>query len=749
MAKKPKKEQPPARETDANVVGLRAATVETPITETLESNFMPYAMSVNLSRAIPEIDGFKPSQRKVLYTMYKMGLLTGGRTKSANIVGQTMRLNPHGEGAIYDTMVRMSVGYQALLNPFVDGKGNFGKAYSRDMRCAASRYTEAKLASVCHAIFDEIDSDSVDFIDNYDATMKEPALLPTVFPNILVSSNSGIGVSMATEICGFNLREVCAAAVGFLRDPDCDLLALMPAPDFPGGGEILYDEDEMRAIYETGRGGFKVRSRWNYARAENIIEVTEIPYSTTAEQIIDKVAELNKVGKLREISDMRDETGLSGLKLAIDLKRGIDPHKLMAKLFKATPLCDTYSCNFNVLIGGVPRVMGVREILDEWTSWRRECVRRRVWADAEKKREKLHLLEGLSKILLDIDRAIRTIRETDEEREVVPNLMIGFGIDEIQAEYIAEIRLRHINREYILKRVEETDSLRGEITDLEDILAKPARVRDIIITELEAVSKKYGSDRRTGIVYDDETPSDEAEDDAPDYPVTVFVSRGGYLKKITAQSLRMSGEQKFKEGDALSRQFESMNNRELLVFSDRQQCYKTRLSEFEDGKASTLGTYLPSALGFDDGESALYVCDPLDYRGTIIFCFTNGKIARVTLDGFETKTNRKKLTGAYSDKSPVAAVFTVAGETEVAAFSTDGRALIFPTALLAPKTTRNTQGVSVLSLRKNAKLLTAAPLAETQIKNRTRYLARSIPGAGARLDEADAGVPQEELTIDS
>jgi len=739
VAKKKQDKTPVKRaQADANVVGLRGGVSETPIIDTLETNFMPYAMSVNLSRAIPEIDGFKPSQRKVLYTMYKMGLLGGARTKSANIVGQTMRLNPHGEGAIYDTMVRLSTGCEALLAPFVDSKGNFGKTYSSDMACAASRYTEARLTQLCHALFDDIDSDTVDFVPNYDATTTEPTLLPTSFPNILVSANKGIGVAMGTDICGFNLSEACAAAIAFLRDKKADLLIPMPAPDFTTGGEILYNEDEMRQIYETGRGGFRVRSRWRFDKAVNIIEVYEIPYSTTVEAIIKKCAELIKAGKLKEVADIRDETGLEGLKIAIDLKRGVDPDKLMAKLMKQTPLCDTYSCNFNVLIAGVPQVLGVREILDEWTAWRRECVRRRVFADLQTKRAKLHLLHGLAKILLDIDKAIKIIRETDEEREVVPNLMIGFGIDEVQAEYIAEIKLRHINREYILKRTAETEELEKTIADLEDVLSNPKRIRDIIIKELENVSSKYGTERRTGIVYEEEAAYEPEAEEIDDYPVTVFVSRGGYLKKITAQSLRMSGEQKYKEGDGPGVTFESHNAGEILVFSDKCQCYKAKLRDFDDGKASSLGVFLPSELGFDEGEAVFSVCDPGTYKNDILFFFENGKAARVTLDQYATKTNRRKLTGAYSDKSPLAGIIVVTQEREIALYSTDGRALIMQSAQLTPKTTRTTQGVQVFSLKRNMKVERVAPLSETAIKNRSRYLARNIPAAGSRLDEADS-----------
>jgi len=742
-----KKKQPAAKKVDnPNVIGLHAEILEQPITDTLEINFMPYAMSAIVSRAIPEIDGFKPSHRKLLYTMYKMGLLNGGRTKSANIVGQTMRLNPHGDAAIYETMVRLSTGYEALLNPFVDSKGNFGKSYSKDMAFAASRYTEAKLAAVCNEIFRDIDRDTVDFIDNYDSTMQEPTLLPTAFPNVLASANKGIAVGMASDICGFNLSEVCKATIAFLRDENTDLLAIMPAPDFTTGGEILYDPHEMAQIYETGRGTFKVRSRWSYLKSENIIEITEIPYSTTTEQIIDKVAALIKANRLREVSDMRDETGLSGLKLAIDLKRGADPDKVMAKLFKATPLCNSIPCNFNILISGMPRVMGVREILEEWCAWRIECIKRRVFSEAEKKKSKLHLLRGLEKILLDIDRAIKIIRETESESDVIPNLMIGFGIDELQAEYIAEIRLRNINREYLFKRTQETSALEDEINDLEDILKKPARVRSIIIAELETVDKKYGTPRKTGIVSAAEVDEEIAEDDdAPDYPVTIFLSREGYFKKITAASLRMNSEQKFKESDDLFLTFETQNRNDLLVFTDRQQCYKARLRDLEDTKASALGTFLPSALAMDDGENVIFALDAADYSATLLIFFENGKAARIPLAAYATKTNRKKLTGAFSDKSPVAAMLVLGEETELALYSNDGRAMVFSSAQLTPKTTRNTQGVQALTLRRNTKLTAAKPFADTQIKNRTRYLARALPAAGAKLNNDDAEEQQLEL----
>lgn len=665
-----------------DVVGLRAEVLEQPITETLEQNYMPYAMSVIVSRAIPEIDGFKPSHRKLLYTMYKMGLLNGSRTKSANIVGQTMRLNPHGDAAIYETMVRLSKGYDALLTPFVDSKGNFGKVYSRDMSFAASRYTEAKLSPICAEVFRDIDQDTVEFVDNYDGSMKEPSLLPTAFPNVLVSGNTGIAVGMASQICGFNLEEVCRTAIEFLQDPECDILATMPAPDFSTGGEIIYDRTEMENIYDTGRGSFKVRSRWRHLPKENIIEIYEIPYSTTSEAIVDKVAELIKAGKVKEINDMRDETDLSGLKLAIDLKRGTDPDKLMQKLFKLTPLMDSFACNFNILIAGNPKVMGVREILGEWCAWRSDCVRRRVYYDLSRKKEKLHLLKGLEQILLDIDKAISIIRNTELESEVIPNLMMGFGIDKIQAEFVAEIKLRNINREYILKRVSETEELEKAIAELEDTLKSRRKIKNIIIGELKAIIKKYPSPRKTGIVYASEIEEFEEADTVEDYPVTVFMSNEGYIKKITPQSLRMSSEQKFKDGDSLKLSFEATNRTELLVFTDRQQVYKTRLSDFEDTKASSLGTYLPGKLSMDDGEKVIALIRPENYKKNLLLFFENGKTARLDVAAYETKTNRKKLVNAYSDKSPLAAVFTISEEINVAVFSSDGRAMVFNTSLL-------------------------------------------------------------------
>ena len=745
MKKNKKKETTAQHRANPNVLGLRADVVEQRITDTLETNYMPYAMSVIVSRAIPEIDGFKPSHRKLLYTMYKMGLLNGARTKSANIVGQTMRLNPHGDAAIYDTMVRLSKGYGALLHPFVDSKGNFGKVYSRDMAWAASRYTEAKLSAICAELFRDIDSDTVDFIDNYDNTMKEPALLPTTFPNILVSANQGIAVGMASQLCGFNLGEVCNTTIAYLKNPDCDLTETLLAPDFPTGGEVICDVDALREIYSTGRGGVKVRARWRYDKKENLIEVYEIPYTTTTEAIMDKVAELIKAGKVREITDMRDETDLNGLKLTIDLKRGTDPDKLMQKLMKSTTLQDTMSCNFNVLIAGMPRVMGVRELLDEWCAWRTECVRRRVYFVMSKKKDKLHLLKGLKRILLDIDKAIRIIRETEAEADVVPNLMIGFGIDQVQAEYVAEIKLRNINKEYILKRVEETSALQDEIEDLEDILARPARVKKIIVAELEDVRKKYAEPRRTGIVYGHEVEEYTEVTTVDDYAVSVFLSREGYFKKITPASLRMNAEQKYKEGDALAQSFETSNAAEVMFFTDRCQVYKSRLSDFDDTKASALGDYLPARLGMDEGESVVYMVLPGDYRGWMLFFFENGKAAKVELSAYRTTSNRRKLTGAYSDKSPLRTALCLREDCELAVYSTEPRVLVFSTALLGSKTTRATQGVAVLTLKKKFTLDYACPAEATGIANLARYRARSLPAVGALLKAEDSDEKQISL----
>ena len=748
MAKKKQETEKKKKVNTDGVVGLVGSTTEQPVTETLEINYMPYAMSVIVSRAIPEIDGFKPSHRKLLYTMYKMGLLSGGRTKSANIVGQTMKLNPHGDAAIYETMVRLAKGNETLLHPFVDSKGNFGKVYSRDMAYAAARYTEAKLDSICAELFKDIDSDTVDMVDNYDATMKEPSLLPTTFPNVLVSANQGIAVGMASNICSFNLKEVCDTTIALMKNPDHDILETLPGPDFSTGAELLFDEAATREIYATGRGSFKLRAKWHYVKEGNLIEITEIPYTTATEVIMDKVADLIKAGKVKEITDMRDETDLGGLKLTIDLKRGAEPDKLMQKLFRLTPLQDSFPCNFNVLIAGMPRVMGVAEILEEWTAWRTECVKRRLYHQIGKKEDRLHLLKGLERILLDIDKAIRIIRETELESEVVPNLMIGFGIDEVQANYVAEIKLRNINKEYILKQTRAIDDLEAEIDELRDTLHSSRRLKNLLIKELEEVSKKYGKPRKTEIIYDIQEAAEEEEEElVPDYPVTVFVSKEGYLKKITQQSLRMSGEQKFKEGDSLAFSAETTNRDEILVFSDKFQCYKARLNDFVDGKASLLGDYLPQKLGMDPGETVKQVVLCGDYKGFVLFFFENGKVAKVPLSAYETKTNRKKLTGAYSDKSPVQAIIGMTADDQMAVYSSDGRAAIFSTAQLLPKTTRNTQGVAVLTLKKKATLEKAEVLSKSGIVNASRYRTKTIPSSGAILKPEDLGQEQDRFEV--
>ena len=747
MARKKKTEEPVVhRGADtANVEGLSGAVIDRSITTTLDENYMPYAMSVIVSRAIPEIDGFKPAHRKLLYTMHTMGLLKGSRTKSANIVGQTMRLNPHGDAAIYETMVRLSRGNEALLHPFVDSKGNFGKVYSRDMAYAASRYTEAKLAPICAELFRDLDSDAVDFVDNYDSTTTEPTLLPTTFPNVLVSANQGIAVGMASQICGFNLGEVCDTTIAYLKNPKPDIASTLLAPDFSTGGQLLRDDDALREIYATGRGGLKIRSRYRYVKSENLIEIYEIPYSTSIEVILDKVAELVKAGKIKEISDMRDETDLSGLKLTIDLKRGVDPDKLMAKLFKLTPLQDTVSCNFNILVAGQPRVMGVGEILEEWTAWRTECVKRRVFYILNKKREKLHLLQGLKRILLDIDKAIAIIRQTEEEAEVIPNLMIGFGIDKVQAEFVAELKLRNINKEYILKRVAETAALQDEIMDLEDTLANPRRIKSIIIEELTEVRKKYAVERRTEIIYAHEAEEIEVEEEVEDYPVHLFLSREGYFKKITPQSLRMSGEQKFKEGDGLRQTFESRNAEELLFFTDRAQVYKIRASEFGESKASLLGDYLPAKLGMDEGENVLYLALAGDYSGHMMFFFENGKAAKVPLNAYATTSNRRRLTGAYSDKAALVGILQLREERELALYSTEGRCLLMHSASLTPKTTRATQGVAVMTLKPKYRLERILPVEDSGIVNMSRYRTRNLPAAGALLKAEDSEEKQDSL----
>ena len=733
----PRKKQQPQEGKAPKMRGYIAGAgeiVQQDISDTLRQNFMPYAMSVIMSRAIPEIDGFKPSHRKLLYTMYKMGLLGPTRTKSANIVGQTMKLNPHGDAAIYDTMVRLARGYEALLHPYVDSKGNFGKAYTRDMAWAAPRYTEAKLEAICKELFQDIDKDTVDFVDNYDSTMKEPTLLPATFPSVLVNANTGIAVGMASNICPFNLAEVCRTTIALLRDPEADIFATMQAPDFPGGGQILFDRAQMENIYKTGRGSFRVRSRYSYDKSQNCIDVTQIPPTTTIEVIVERVIDLVKQGKLKEIADIRDETGMDGLKITIDLKRGTDPDKLMQKLFKLTTLEDSFACNFNVLIAGTPRVLGVRELLEEWTAFRVECVRRRTHFDLEKKREKLHLLQGLELILLDIDKAIRIVRETEEEAEVVPNLMIGFGIDQIQAEYVAEIKLRHLNREYILKRTQEIAELERDIAQLEGILASKAKVKGIIVKELEAVAQKYGQPRRSMILYADEVEEAEIVVEVPDYPVHLFFTKEGYFKKITPQSLRMSGEQKLKEGDEITQQLEAQNTAELLFFSNKSQVYKMKAADFADTKASVLGEYIPARAQMDEGESAAYMAVTYQYDGFMLFFFENGKVAKVEMSAYQTKQNRKKLLNAYSDKSPLTAALYVREDCEVLLTASSGRMLLFHTGLIAPKATKNTQGVQAMNLKKGQRLLRVQLYEEGMLQNPNRYK-KNLPALGA-LPEA-------------
>ena len=725
------------------VIENAGVMVEQPITETLEKNYMPYAMSVILSRAIPEIDGFKPSHRKLLYTMYKMGLLTAARTKSANVVGQTMRLNPHGDAAIYETMVRLSRGYEALLYPYVDSKGNFGKAYSRDMAYAASRYTEVKLEKICQELFADIDKDTVDFVDNYDATMKEPKLLPVTYPGILVNANMGIAVGMASSICPFNLGEVCETAIGLINNPEHDIASTLTAPDFPGGGYILYNKAELDKIYATGRGSVTVRSRYTYDKQNNCIDITEIPSTTTIEAIMDKVIDLIKAGKIREIADMRDETDLSGLKITIDLKRGADPDKLMQKLFRLTPLEDNFSCNFNVLVGGMPKVMGVRELLGEWIAFREDCVKRRIFFDLNKKKEKLHLLRGLEKILLDIDKAIRIVRETEEEREVVPNLMIGFGIDEIQAEFVAEIRLRQLNREYILKRTDEIDELEKDIAEMEAILQSRRKIRSVIISELRQVIKKYSQPRKSILIFPSDELQEVEEDDTPDYPVNLFFTQEGYFKKITNQSLRMSGEQKLKEGDSIIQEVAATNRSELLFFTDQFQVYKTTAADFDDTKASVLGDYLPAKLGMDAGETPVCMVVTTDYQGDLLFAFENGKVARVPLSAYATKNRRRKLARAYSDKSRLVQVLHLTGEQELLFTSTDTRMLLVHSGLIPAKVTKDSQGVAVMALKKK-QLLASAQLYQGNFADPKRYTVRTLPGAGALPKDGDA---TEQLTL--
>ena len=742
MARKNSGKSAPKKKTvgmpDAYIAGSGIVAEET-ITDTLEKNYMPYAMSVIISRALPEIDGFKPSHRKLLYTMYKMGLLTGAKTKSANIVGQTMKLNPHGDAAIYETMVRLSKGNEALLHPYVDSKGNFGKAYSKNMAYAASRYTEAKLAPICAELFSDIDKDTVDFVPNYDNETTEPTLLPATFPSVLVNANVGIAVSMASAVCPFNLAEVCETTVGLIRNPEHDIMSTLKGPDFPGGGFIIYDEHELKNVYETGRGSIKIRSKYNFDEASNCIEVTEIPPTTTIEAIMDKIIELVKGGKISEISYIRDETDINGLKIAIDIKKGVDPDKLMKKLFRMTPLQDSYACNFNILISGMPRVMGVREILEEWVAFRKECVKRRIYFELSKKKSKLHLLKGLKKILLDIDKAVKIVRETEEETEVVPNLMIGFGIDETQADYVAEIKLRHLNKEYILNRISEIEDLEKSIAEMEDILKDDKKVKNLIIDELNEVSRKYRQPRKTLFIYTAGEEEEAEEDDTPDFPVTLFISQSGYFKKITPQSLRMSGDQKLKEGDFIINSVETTNRSELLFFSDKAQVYKSKTSLFKNTKASELGIYIPAQLGFDDGENFRSMIVTNDYSGYLIMIFANGKVAKVPLNAYETKTNRKKLANAYSDKSPLVAMFCVADNEDILLTTSNGRAVVFNTGMILPKTTRDTIGVQVVTLKAKAEVVGAQTVSEEKKAEYSKYYVKTIPAAGSLAkDIADA-----------
>lgn len=748
MAKRTKKNETDRNSEELNInahILGAGEVVEQHITDTLEVNYMPYAMSVIMSRAIPEIDGFKPSHRKLLYTMYKMGLLQGGTIKSANIVGRTMQLNPHGDAAIYETMIRLARGNESLLHPYVESKGNFGKSYSKNMQYAASRYTEAKLAPISAELFRDIDKDTVDFVPNYDNTMTEPTLLPVTFPSVLVNANMGIAVGMASNICSFNLKEICDTTVALIKDPDADITETLKAPDFIGGGQILYDEDKMNEIFRTGRGSFKIRAKYSYDKKNNCIDIYEIPATTTTEAIIDKIVELAKGGKAKEISDIRDETDKKGLKITIDLKRGTDADKLMKKLYKMTPLEDSFGCNFNVLIAGTPRVLGVRELLLEWIAFRTECVNRRVFFDLSKAKDRLHLLEGLQKILLDIDKAIRIIRSTDEESEVVPNLMIGFGIDKIQADYVAEIKLRHLNREYILKKTEDIEKLRAEIEDMEDILASRSRVKKIIVNELSDVVKNYDKPRRSEIIYtsdiDDESEPDE---EIPNYPVTLFFTKEGYFKKITPQSLRMSGEQKLKENDEIIETVEAANNTELLFFTDKCRVYKAKAADFDDSKASVLGDYVASKLEMEPDENAVYMAVTTDYKGFMLFFFENGKLAKIDLSAYETKTNRKKLIKAYCEKFPVVNMFCVTEDKEYVMKSTSGRILLLNTGAIAVKTTKDSMGVSVMILKKGHRVSSVKEYADGEFVKPARYRTRTLPAAGATLSADDVG---EQLTL--
>lgn len=748
MAKRTKKNETDRNSEELNInahILGAGEVVEQHITDTLEVNYMPYAMSVIMSRAIPEIDGFKPSHRKLLYTMYKMGLLQGGTIKSANIVGRTMQLNPHGDAAIYETMIRLARGNESLLHPYVESKGNFGKSYSKNMQYAASRYTEAKLAPISAELFRDIDKDTVDFVPNYDNTMTEPTLLPVTFPSVLVNANMGIAVGMASNICSFNLKEICDTTVALIKDPDADITETLKAPDFIGGGQILYDEDKMNEIFRTGRGSFKIRAKYSYDKKNNCIDIYEIPATTTTEAIIDKIVELAKGGKAKEISDIRDETDKKGLKITIDLKRGTDADKLMKKLYKMTPLEDSFGCNFNVLIAGTPRVLGVRELLLEWIAFRTECVNRRVFFDLSKAKDRLHLLEGLQKILLDIDKAIRIIRSTDEESEVVPNLMIGFGIDKIQADYVAEIKLRHLNREYILKKTEDIEKLRAEIEDMEDILASRSRVKKIIVNELSDVVKNYDKPRRSEIIYTSDIDDDsEPDEEIPNYPVTLFFTKEGYFKKITPQSLRMSGEQKLKENDEIIETVEAANNTELLFFTDKCRVYKAKAADFDDSKASVLGDYVASKLEMEPDENAVYMAVTTDYKGFMLFFFENGKLAKIDLSAYETKTNRKKLIKAYCEKFPVVNMFCETEDKEYVMKSTSGRILLLNTGAIAVKTTKDSMGVSVMTLKKGHRVSSVKEYTDGEFVKPARYRTRTLPAAGATLSADDVG---EQLTL--
>lgn len=737
MAKKTPKKEPKLDKTkfpDAYIAGA-GTVVEESITDTLEKNYMPYAMSVIVSRAFPEIDGFKPSHRKILYTMYKMGLLTGARTKSANIVGQTMKLNPHGDQAIYETMVRLARGNETLLHPYVDSKGNFGKAYSRDMSFAASRYTEAKLAPICAELFGDIDKDTVDFVPNYDNEMMEPTLLPAAFPSILVNSNVGIGVSMASSVCSFNLEEICNTAIALMKNPEHNAIETLKGPDFAGGGLMLYDEELLDQVYRTGRGSIKLRAKYEYDKKSNSLVITEIPATTTVEAIVEKVIQCVKDGKLREVSYIRDDTDLNGLTITIDLKKGTDPEKVMQKLFRLTPLQDSYACNFNILVHGYPRVMGVYEILDEWIKFRVDCVRRRTLFDLNKKKEKLHLLEGLEKILLDIDRAVKIVRETEEEAEVVPNLMIGFGIDEVQAEYVAEIKLRHLNREYILKRTKDIEELKKDIAELEEIAGSDKKIKTVIIGELREIIKKYGQPRRTQFFYASDIAEEVEIDDTPDFNCSIFLTDSGYFKKILPNSLRMASEQKVKEGDFISQQRETVNRSDLLFFTTGANCYKTKVSAFTETKASAMGDYIPAKLSFDEGEEVVAMANTTDYSGYMIFVYAGGKVAKVPLSAYETKTNRKKLTGALSLKDKIVAAIQITDNCEIMLRSSNNRALIFDTALLLPKTTKSTIGVQVMSLKGKAEIINAKTIDPETAEGLKRFRCKAVPSTGSPAKE--------------